>query len=203
MITPSKVQIIAHLEVIGGRFAKIQSSRAKGAVLIVDHTQTNEQDSTVHLIPSSEDKNVYVAICLRMKDNIYYPVVERDTVTESVSMRLEPTTKPLAEFPKRYLFKWDSNGQFGSLCSMEEPGQYLAVKDSIIILSSLRDESFRINLNNVESNKIVSFQPYISKPHFIICKRITYTDTMEDNEIPLSPPCIYGGLKEGTKDFFS
>ncbi|KAF5894541.1 uncharacterized protein DAT39_015740, partial [Clarias magur] len=86
MIPPSKVQIITHLEVIGGRCAKIQSSRARGAVLTVEHTQLNESDSVVHLKPR-EDKNVHVAICLRMKDDIYYIVVERDTVTKKASMR--------------------------------------------------------------------------------------------------------------------
>lgn len=50
-----------------------------------------------------------------------------------------------------YLFRLDTNGEYGSLCSAVAPEQYLSVSENKeIILSSKQEFSFKINLNTHE-----------------------------------------------------
>lgn len=57
---------------------------------------------------------------------------------------VKQTQKEPKKLGKRFLFKWKNNSEYGSLCSVAEPNQYLHVSDKKIALSSDPDHRFRV-----------------------------------------------------------
>ncbi|XP_026787316.1 uncharacterized protein LOC113537164 [Pangasianodon hypophthalmus] len=153
MITPLPDEVTTCLEVIGGKYAKIESTRSRKPQLVVKHSQKDVPYLTVYKVPSSQDRSIHMAFCFKLKEDKYYPVVEWDSATKKPHMKIMgPINKPFVNFPGTHLFRWDTNGEYGSLRSVAEPNQYLSVSESkVITLRSTPDLSFRINLNTPKS----------------------------------------------------
>lgn len=81
----------------------------------------------------------------------------------NVSLPFQVMEQIIKNFPVMYLFRWNTNGEYGSLCSVAEPSLYLSVKDKLITLSPTPDFSFKINLNT-HKNRMASrnLLPHIS-----------------------------------------
>lgn len=66
-----------------------------------------------------------------------------------------PINQPFEGFPEKYLFKIGTNNEYGSLCSVAEPNQYLSVSEEVITLSTNPYLQFRISLNK-QANRMAS-----------------------------------------------
>ncbi|XP_053466221.1 uncharacterized protein LOC128598981 isoform X2 [Ictalurus furcatus] len=154
MVTPE--QVTAYLEVSGGKYAKIESKRRTGThQLVVKSSQKSAPGLTVYKV-TRQDKSVVMAFCFKLKENMYYPVVERDPDTEKAIVKVVgPINQPFEGFPEKYLFKSGTNTEYGSLCSVAEPNQYLSVSEEVITLSSKPYLKFRISPNN-QANRMAS-----------------------------------------------
>lgn len=58
-------------------------------------------------------------------------------------LQIQPKSE-FKHFSKSFLFKWENNGEYGSLCSVVEPKQYLHVLNNQVTLDAKPDIGFRI-----------------------------------------------------------
>ncbi|KAF4074257.1 hypothetical protein AMELA_G00237530 [Ameiurus melas] len=154
-------EVTTCFEISGGKYAKVEFKRTTGThQLVVKHSQKSASDLTVYKVPL-QDKSVVMAFCFKQNKTNYRPLVERDPVTKDaiVKLSLGPINQPFDGFPEKYLFRWETNDEYGSLRSVAEPEQYLSVSQGLVItLSSEPYPGFRFkptNLN-IPANSLAS-----------------------------------------------
>ncbi|KAF7687549.1 hypothetical protein HF521_014777 [Silurus meridionalis] len=146
MLPAVAINVSNGLEIIGGKYAAIQTSRTKPpANLVVKTSQTNETDLTVYRVPVTNYK-VHMAFCFKIKDKYYYPVVEQNSDTKTFHIKVEgPIEKSFDNFPDRFLFQWNGSREYGSLGSVLADKHYLCVSDKMVILTSKQEFIFKRN----------------------------------------------------------
>ncbi|MCI4392815.1 hypothetical protein PGIGA_G00150340 [Pangasianodon gigas] len=102
---------------------------------------------------NKRDKSISMAFCFELRKKKYFPVVERDSENK-MSLKIQAQNEP-KKFSERFLFRWaENNGEYGSLCSVAEPSQYLCVCKNKVTISSNPDLGFRVQFLESNSFKI-------------------------------------------------
>ncbi|KAB5528666.1 hypothetical protein PHYPO_G00142860 [Pangasianodon hypophthalmus] len=147
--TPAPESKPARLEISGGKSAYIKPvrsivSQARSHQIVVEHSQRKKTSNlTVYKVPNKRDKSVSMAFCFELRKKKYFPVVERDSENK-MSLKIQAQNEP-KKFSERFLFRWaENNGEYGSLCSVAEPSQYLCVCKNQVTISSNPDLGFRV-----------------------------------------------------------
>ncbi|KAM9446928.1 uncharacterized protein Hap1MRO34_023397 [Clarias gariepinus] len=151
--TPKPERMNAYLEVSGGKTAHIEpvrkTSQGRAYQIVFKNSQVlvcDGKKSKMHLYKVfNKQRNIHMAFCFELQDKEYFLAVERDS-EQKVYIKLQPRDKSDI-FSNRFLFKWaEDNGEYGSLCLVEEPNLYLHVHDDKVTLSSKPNLGFRVQV---------------------------------------------------------
>ncbi|KAF4074268.1 hypothetical protein AMELA_G00237540 [Ameiurus melas] len=144
--TPAPESMCARLEIEGGKSANIKprrTSQGRSHQIIVEHSQRKKSNLTVYKVPNNKDKTFHMAFCFELKKKKYFPVVEKDS-KKKMKLEIQAQSEPKM-FSDRFLFRWaDHNNEYGSLCSVADPSQYLHVLDKDVILMPKPYSGFRV-----------------------------------------------------------
>ncbi|MCJ8747026.1 hypothetical protein PDJAM_G00148840, partial [Pangasius djambal] len=155
--TPAPESKPARLEISGGKSACIKPVRSKisqerSHQIVVEHSQRKTSNLTVYKVPNKQDKSISMAFCFELRKKKYFPIVERDSENK-MSLKIQAQNEP-ENFSKGFLFRWENNGEYGSLCSVAEPSQYLCVFKNKVTISSNPDLGFRVQFLESKGLKI-------------------------------------------------
>ncbi|XP_017306751.1 uncharacterized protein LOC108255343 isoform X1 [Ictalurus punctatus] len=153
--TPTPERKCARLEISGGKSANIKprkTSQGRFHQIIVEHSQRKTSNLTVYKVPNKRDKTFHMAFCFELKKKKYFPVVEEDS-EKKLKLKIQAQSEPKM-FSNRFLFRWaQHNKEYGSLCSVVDPSQYLHVLDKDVVLMPKPYCGFRVQFLDSNNRK--------------------------------------------------